>query len=55
MKKEGSKLDDYQMIRGPRPWEEPSEEFKKQREELDERNKVTRIKSLGELGLKRGL
>jgi len=51
MKKEGSKLDDYQMIRGPRPWEQPSEEFMKQREELEKRNKVKNIKNPRELGL----
>ncbi len=27
-------VDDYQIVRGPRPWEEPSEEYKKQLEEL---------------------
>ena len=47
--KEENKSDDYQMIRGPRPWEEPSPELKKQQEELAERGK--KFKSPRELGL----
>lgn len=51
MKKEEKNMEDYKMVRGPRPWEEPSEDFMKQREELAERNKVKNIKNPRQLGL----
>ena len=51
MKKEEKNMEDYKMVRGPRPWEAPSEEFMKQQEELKERNKIRRVKTPRELGL----
>ena len=32
------------MVRGPRPWEQPTEEFMKQREELDARKETLSMK-----------
>ena len=51
MKKEEKNMEDYKMVRGPRPWEQPTEEFMKQREELDERNKKKNIRTPRQLGL----
>ena len=48
---EEKNMEDYKMVRGPRPWEEPSEDFMKQREELAERNKIKNIKNPRQLGL----
>lgn len=39
MKKHGDELDDYEMVRGPRPWETPSEQFLEQQKWLEEKNK----------------
>lgn len=39
MKKHEAELDDYKMIRGPRPWEQPSDEFLEQQKWLEEKNK----------------
>jgi len=39
MKKHEAELDDYKMVRGPRPWEQPSDEFLEQQKMLEEKNK----------------
>merc|ERR1712150_59332 len=49
--KNNEAINDYKMVRGPRPWEEPNSDFMKQIEELEEKNKGKKFKSPRALGM----